>query len=162
MIERYKRYFEHDARSNRLVLESIGTIPASRAAEEPSRRARAVLMHAMEAKALWLSRLDPVLMDPPAELFPADPTTEAIADRMDRVDAAWHDWLGHMTDARSRNVIEYTATDGGRWRTRIEDVLTQLSQHGVYHRGQIATFVRAAGGTPAVTDWIFAHRERIS
>lgn len=161
MIERYKRYFEHDATSNRQALESIATIPVDRAGEPQAKKARSVLMHTVEAKALWLTRIEPGVIPAPTEMFPADPSPDAIASRMKQVDAAWHDWLSHVSEAKCRNVIEYSAFDGGRWRTRIEDVLTQLTHHGAYHRGQIASLVKQSGGTPAVTDWIFVHREKM-
>ena len=40
----------------------------------------------------------------------------------------------------------------------MEDVLLHVVMHSVYHRGQIATEVRAAGHTPAYTDYIQAVR----
>jgi uncharacterized damage-inducible protein DinB len=33
--------------------------------------------------------------------------------------------------------------------------------HGSYHRGQIASAVRAAGGTPAYSDFIHASRKQL-
>ncbi len=43
----------------------------------------------------------------------------------------------------------------------VADVLTQLHGHSLYHRGQIASLVRAAGGEPAKTDFIFWSRESV-
>jgi uncharacterized damage-inducible protein DinB len=57
--------------------------------------------------------------------------------------------------------IEYQSLDSGRFRNRVEEVLTQLFGHSWYHRGQIAMLVRAAGGEPAVTDFIFWCREPV-
>ena len=64
--------------------------------------------------------------------------------------------------SRSNRELEYQSLDAGRFRNRIEDILTQLFGHSWYHRGQIAMLIRAAGGEPAVTDLIFWCREPIS
>lgn len=40
----------------------------------------------------------------------------------------------------------------------MEDVLTHVIMHSVYHRGQIAAEVRASGSEPAYTDFIEAIR----
>jgi uncharacterized damage-inducible protein DinB len=41
----------------------------------------------------------------------------------------------------------------------VEEILTHVVIHSAYHRGQIASDVRAAGGVPAYTDYIHAVRQ---
>jgi uncharacterized damage-inducible protein DinB len=41
----------------------------------------------------------------------------------------------------------------------VDDVLTHVILHSAYHRGQIASAVRAGGETPAYTDLIHAVRQ---
>ena len=40
----------------------------------------------------------------------------------------------------------------------MRDILTHVTMHSAYHRGQIAADVRVAGFTPAYTDFIHAVR----
>jgi len=40
----------------------------------------------------------------------------------------------------------------------VEDILTHVTIHSAYHRGQIASDLRAAGQAPAYTDFIHAVR----
>ena len=47
-----------------------------------------------------------------------------------------------------------------RYSSRIVDVLTHVIMHSAYHRGQIASDIRADGGEPAYTDFIHAVRQR--
>ena len=75
------------------------------------------------------------------------------------IESRWNEYLGRLTDAELARVFEYRSFDGGRFRNRVEDVLTQMFGHSLYHRGQIATLVRAAGGVPATTDFVFWARE---
>lgn len=39
------------------------------------------------------------------------------------------------------------------------DILTHVLMHSAYHRGQIASHMRANGKTPAYTDFIHAVRQ---
>jgi uncharacterized damage-inducible protein DinB len=41
----------------------------------------------------------------------------------------------------------------------VEDVLTHVLLHSAYHRGQIASQMRAGGEEPAYTDFIHATRQ---
>jgi uncharacterized damage-inducible protein DinB len=64
-----------------------------------------------------------------------------------------------LTDADESRIFTYPTTEGDWYRTGLVDVLQHTYGHSLYHRGQIATLVRAAGGQPAQTDLIFSARE---
>jgi uncharacterized damage-inducible protein DinB len=53
-----------------------------------------------------------------------------------------------------RRAITYRNSAGDEYTSTLEDILTHVSLHGAYHRGQIAASVRAAGDTPTATDYI--------
>jgi uncharacterized damage-inducible protein DinB len=55
--------------------------------------------------------------------------------------------------------VTYKNSQGEDWTSRVEDILQHVIMHSVYHRGQIATEMRAAGLTPASTDFIHAVRQ---
>ena len=65
-----------------------------------------------------------------------------------------------MAKNRFNDPIAYTNTKGERYSSRIVDVLTHVIMHSAYHRGQIASDIRADGGEPAYTDFIHAVRQR--
>ena len=77
--------------------------------------------------------------------------------------AARRVWLFRLGVIPSAGVLflDDENPDAGRFRNRVEDILTQMFGHSWYHRGQIAVLVRAAGGTPAVTDLIYWCREPV-
>jgi uncharacterized damage-inducible protein DinB len=56
--------------------------------------------------------------------------------------------------------IRYTNTRGESWSSSVEEILTHVTIHSAYHRGQIASDVRSAGREPAYTDYIHAVRQR--
>ena len=55
----------------------------------------------------------------------------------------------------------YKNSKGEAWTSSVLDVLTHVVMHSAYHRGQIASVMRAGGGTPAYTDFIHAARQRL-
>ena len=78
-----------------------------------------------------------------------------------REQAEWESYLGGLSDAKLAKSIDYRNTKGELWSSATADILTHVLLHGAYHRGQIASAVRAAGGTPAYTDFIHASRQRL-
>jgi uncharacterized damage-inducible protein DinB len=71
----------------------------------------------------------------------------------------WGGYLAKLDEADLAGTIEYRNSKGEQWRSTVADVLTHVLLHGSYHRGQIASAIRAAGGTPAYTDFIHATRQ---
>jgi len=43
----------------------------------------------------------------------------------------------------------------------VQDILTHVLLHSVYHRGQIAADLRAGGAQPPYTDFIHAARQNL-
>jgi uncharacterized damage-inducible protein DinB len=84
-----------------------------------------------------------------------------IEARLQAVQAEWQAFLTGLTADDLERVFELPALDGGRFRNRIEDILAQLFGHSWYHRGQVAQLVRALGGTPAITDFVYWTRESL-
>ncbi len=57
--------------------------------------------------------------------------------------------------------ISYVNSKGESWSSQVDDVLLHVITHSAYHRGQIASDMRAAGLTPTYTDFIHAIRQEI-
>ena len=55
--------------------------------------------------------------------------------------------------------MSYRNSKGEAWSSRKEDILMHVIMHSAYHRGQVATAMRAAGSTPAYTDFIHSVRQ---
>src|SRR5882724_3032924 len=54
--------------------------------------------------------------------------------------------------------ITYRNSAGDKFTSTLEDILTHVAMHGSYHRGQVASLIRAGGDTPSPTDYIFFTR----
>jgi uncharacterized damage-inducible protein DinB len=75
---------------------------------------------------------------------------------LEELSRTWPEYLDDAPDATEK--IPYTNSKGETWTSTVEEILTHVVIHSAYHRGQIASDVRANGGVPAYTDYIHAVR----
>jgi uncharacterized damage-inducible protein DinB len=158
--DRYRRWFDYEKDSHAKVLASLNSVPPQNRSAPTFKKSVDLLAHIVAGRLLWLFRLGGV-PKPPSELFPQGFPFDELALRIQEMEALWDVFLARLDDSQVARTIEYRASDGGFFRNRVEDVLTQLYGHSLYHRGQIASLVRASGGEPAKTDFIFWVREAV-
>ena len=159
LADRFRRWFEYEQDAHAKVLASFDTVPPDRRDGREFKKAVALLGHVVAARRVWLFRFG--ILPTAGALFLDDenPDPARVEAEWREVRDLWADYLASVTDAELARVFEYQSFDAGRFRNRVEDILAQLFGHSWYHRGQIAVLVRAAGGTPAVTDLIYWCRE---
>lgn len=162
LADRFRRWFVYERDAFSKAVASLDTVPADRRDGREYRKAVALLGHLALARATWLHRLG---------AGPAPPGLFLDEDGVDlgQVTAEWRAtadaWAAHLdrlTDADLARVFDYRSYDGGHFRNRVEDILVTTFSHSFYHRGQVAVLVKAAGGTPAVTDFVFWCREPVA
>ena len=73
--------------------------------------------------------------------------------------ALWKNYLAASSEADLAKTVSYQNSKGETWSSRKDDILMHLITHSAYHRGQVAAAVRAAGFTPAYTDFIHSIRQ---
>jgi uncharacterized damage-inducible protein DinB len=152
LLEHFRRQFVYDAWANGEVLNAIrGTGSASGSAP-----ARKLLAHILSAERLWLERL----MQQPQSL-PVWPefSLEQCETRIFELGRLWPEYLGKLSSAVLSDTIHYKNSKGEPWSSSVQDVLTHIVLHSAYHRGQIASLMRAGGSAPAYTDFIHAVRQ---
>ncbi len=160
MIEQFRRWFQYECAMVAKTIESLESVPASRRSEPDFRRAVSILSHIVAARRIWLERLGAIAAsDNP--MFPPDSDLQVVVAGWQFVAEHWTKLLESIDDVRLAETIEYKSLDAGKFRNRVEEVLTQLFGHGWYHRGQIAMLVRNSGGQPAVTDFIYWCRQPV-
>ncbi len=69
-------------------------------------------------------------------------------------------YLNSLPDGELNEAVEYNNLKGDQLKSNISDILTQLTHHSAYHRGQIAREVRKLNFQPAATDYILYSRNR--
>jgi len=150
MLEHFGRLFVYDDWANREVLAAL------RASSSPPLRSVKLLSHIFSAEMLWLERLQQQKQS--LAVWP-DLTLEQCATQAAELSVLWKGYLSALSEAGLSRSIHYKNSKGENWDSRAEDVLLHVIMHSAYHRGQIATDMRAAGFTPAYTDFIHAVRQ---
>ena len=157
--EKYRRLFEYEKDSDAKVLASLQAVADPIRAMPQFQKAVDLLAHLVAARNMWLYRLGEG--SKPAELFPIETPLASLPNLVKEMETAWSSYLENLTDDQIARVFEYQSYDGPRFRNTVDDVLTQLFGHSLYHRGQIAMILRSIGAEPAPTDFIYWTREAL-
>jgi len=143
----FHRLFSYDDWANREVLNALKIAPAPRPLE--------LLSHLFSSERLWLERLRRQ-----AQSFPVWPSlsVQECQAQAEELPGQWHQYIDEMGDSGMARTITYKNTVGDVYTSRVDDVLLHVIMHSTYHRGQVAAAMRAAGATPAYTDFIHGVR----
>lgn len=150
IIEHFTRLFAYDGWANQEVLAGLRT------AVTPLPRALALMAHIFASERLWMERLEQK-----AQTLPVWPefTIEECDRQATELPALWKNYLVASSEADLAELVSYRNSKGEPWSSRKDDILMHLITHSAYHRGQVAAAVRAAGSTPAYTDFIHSIRQ---
>jgi uncharacterized damage-inducible protein DinB len=152
-IPRLRRLFAYDTWANREALTSVTGLSPGAAA--PGLR---LVAHIGAAHHLWLARVRGDA--PPLPVWPELDAAET-GRVIESAGAAWQRLLAERGAAELDRSVTYTNSKGERWTSTVDDIIEHALLHAHYHRGQAAAEVRAAGGTPAYTDFIHAVRTNV-
>ena len=150
LLKHFSRLFAYDGWANQEALASL------RAATTPLPQALKLMAHIFAAERLWMERLE---LKP--ETVPVWPefTAEECERQAAELPALWKDYLAASSEAELARPVAYRNSRGETWSSRKDDILMHLITHSTHHRGQVAAAVRAAGFTPAYTDFIHSIRQ---
>jgi uncharacterized damage-inducible protein DinB len=145
-----RRQFAYNAWANEEVLKTL------RSAGGEDARSLQLMSHILAAERVWIERLKQVPQSvpvwPQSDLVKCEAEASALAQ-------LWSDYLNGMNDSGLSRAASYKNSKGETWSSTVGDVLTHVAMHSAYHRGQIASHMRASGMTPAYTDFIHAIRQ---
>ena len=150
LLDHLRREFVYDEWANREVLAGL------KAADVAPAKPLQLLAHIVSAKRLWLERIRKQPQSLP--VWP-DFTLEQCEAQIAELARLWGEYLSQLSDAELSEKVTYKNSKGEPWTSTVEDILTHVVLHSAYHRGQIATQVRAGGEQPAYTDFIHAARQ---
>lgn len=145
-----RKEFVYDAWANQETLAAI------RAAKGENARSLQLMAHILAAERVWLERLRQVPQSVPVWPEPNLAQNEAEATKLSQ---EWREYLELATAGDISQTISYKNSKGELWTSAIIDVLTHVVMHSAYHRGQIASYMRSTGQTPAYTDFIHGVRQ---
>lgn len=150
MIEYIGRLFAYDDWANREVLASLEALGA------PPERSLKLLAHIVSAERLWLERM--LVQKQTLPVWPLF-TIEQCKLGVNELTGLWKNYLASLGRTGLSSSTTYKNTKGESFHSSKQDILMHVIMHSAYHRGQIAADMRAAGFTPAYTDFIHAVRQ---
>ena len=144
----FRRQFAYDEWANREVLTALPV------GSEASLRSVQLMAHVLSAQRLWLERLTQQPQSCPVwPQWSLEHCKQQVAEQS----RLWRDYLQGRLDLSQ--TVSYKNTKGEPWTSTVQDILTHVVMHSAYHRGQIASHMRAGGLTPAYTDFIHCVRQ---
>jgi uncharacterized damage-inducible protein DinB len=150
LIRYFRRQFEYDSWANCEVLAAI------RGSRPSAARSLQLFAHIVSADLLWLERLQ---QEPQSQPVWSEWSLEQCEARSVEVGDLWRKYLERLAPGDLTKTVSYKNSKGEPWTSTVEDVVTHVLLHSAHHRGQIASFMRASGDTPAYTDFIHAVRQ---
>jgi uncharacterized damage-inducible protein DinB len=146
----FPRLFAYDTWANQAMIAGL------RGAGEMPPRPLAVMAHIIGAEWVWWSRL----RGEPARhpVWPALTLEQCVGEAAE-LGTVWSRFVGKLSPASLAGGVAYTNSKGERYESTVGDILLHVTLHSAYHRGQIASAIRAAGHTPPYTDFIHAVRQ---
>jgi uncharacterized damage-inducible protein DinB len=152
LLEHLRRQVDYNVWANGEVLAAMTASGTGSAPAQPLK----LLAHILSAERLWLERLGQRPQSLP--VWP-EFSVEQCKTQMTALARIWREYFARLSSAGLSEQITYKNSKGEPWTSSVLDVLTHVVMHSAYHRGQIASLVRAGGGTPAYTDFIHAVRQ---
>src|SRR5580700_6787109 len=150
LLEHLHRQFAYDEWANREVLAGLRASPHAPA------RPPQLLAHILSAERLWLER---IRQQPQSLPVWPDFTLAQCEAQIAELAGLWSEFFGEISAVRLSEKVTYKNSKGEPWTSTVQDILTHVVLHSAYHRGQIASQVRAGGEQPAYTDFIHAARQ---
>jgi len=111
-----------------------------------------LLVHCMAAQWIWLSRWRgecPTRLENHEDF----PTRDSLEQRWPLVHSAMLDFLGLQSQKGLSRIVQYKNTRGEIYNVALGDLMLHVIDHGSYHRGQVNTMIKHAGGTPAAVSF---------
>jgi uncharacterized damage-inducible protein DinB len=152
LLDHFRRQFAYNGWANHEVLTVLER------AQGNIERPIEYLGHVVSAELLWLNRLNG--QSPAVAVWPRF-DLEECATLLANVGGAWREYLTAISPNELEQSASYTNSKGEPWSSTVQDILTHVLLHSAYHRGQIASTMRANGQTPPYTDFIHAARQKV-
>ncbi len=145
MKSHFRKLYKHVAWADSRVLDSL------RAAHAVLKKDLDLYSHILGSEHVWLSRIRGTTAQ--VAVWPTLTLDEAERLAGQNI-TVFNEVISGLTEEGRETPITYRNSVGEQFTSTLEDILTHVSLHGAYHRGQIAASIRAGGDVPNPTDYI--------
>ncbi|GAB2982288.1 hypothetical protein GCM10027049_18560 [Mucilaginibacter puniceus] len=151
MKDYFIKLFKYDHYVNHIIVDAL------LAAGKPE-ETRKLMAHLLGAQQVWLLRCkrENVLTGPIWPDTDADMFKQIIDDNHNQ----WIAFLSALNESDFATKITYRDFKGDEFSNKLEDMLTQVTNHGTHHRAQIGQLLKEADKSLPITDYIFYIRNQ--
>lgn len=149
MKDYFLNLISYESWANKEVINFILKIP------QLPEKALSIMSHIINAQILWLSRLQGIPEE--VKVWQSYDINELIK-IYDKSESQLNNYIKNLEENYLDNYIDYTNTKGEKFKSKVKDVLTHLTHHSAYHRGQIIILLKNLSPNVPYTDYI--HYER--
>ncbi len=140
-----QKMYEHLNWANQRILETLLNV-------EVEFQQVSLFSHILYSEQVWITRIKG--MESSQMPIWSDGDLEVCARLIKQNEDNFKTLLTEIAETDLDNLISYTNSKGGEFKTSMRDILTHVALHGQYHRGQINSRIRADGFEPVNTDYI--------
>jgi uncharacterized damage-inducible protein DinB len=141
LIDHFKRLLAYDQWAMDLLIKDLEALPT------PDPTALGRISHILFAEDVWLSRL----LNEDSSRFITPWPERSIAECREKLlelGKKWGDYLNNLKEEDFGKIVSYKNTKGQAYQAPVGGILTHVFDHSTYHRGQIVTAIKKAGGEP--------------
>ena len=105
---------------------------------------QATWLHIWDAENIWFKRL----MGESIQDFPSKGFAGSVEDLVDGLIQQSKEWYFHVEESPvsiHTKIVKYKNLSGLEYESSYKDIITHVTNHSSYHRGQIVTMLRQAG-----------------
>ena len=147
-IDDIKFLFEYDCWANARMFEAVDALT-----DEQFTSVRETLAHIIGVEWIWFQRCNGVNLNATPEWM-NNPTRDALRAELRTIERDWKEYVAALRDDDLSRVIGYVRLAGEPGSRKLVHLLQHVINHSTYHRGQVATRMRQADGTPIETDFL--------
>jgi uncharacterized damage-inducible protein DinB len=147
LLKQFQKNFEYDYWASDKLLMALQEIP------QPPEKAVKIFGHILFAMDVWLARILKEDLSKFTDPYPP----YSLAECRPKLDQLHEKWRSYLASLKPEDLAEkFTApnTQGKISEHVVQNVINQVSNHGCYHRGQLATLVAQNEGKRPNTDYI--------
>lgn len=144
-LDHLRETFVYDAWANHRLYEVFADLPLQH-------EILSTWSHHLLSQKLWLARINEEAHDR-LTLWTVLSVPESGA-LVAELEKRWTHLFDDLGEADLDRLVRFTNTQGKEQEDHLGDILTHVTHHGAYHRGQLTVRMSAAGFTPPATDLI--------
>ncbi len=144
---------DYELWANQRLIEALDTL------KNPPARAVALMGHILSAQHVWFGRITH------EHAFVAiweDIPVSWMIETAERQHRQISSYVSSLKETELLDLIEYVNTKDITYKSSLLNILTHLSQHSAYHRGQVVQLIRPLVNEAPLTDFIVWTREKKS